>query len=161
MTWTWGLAGLFMGHGHDRTEQQGPAGGDEIRPFLMYLCLNTKQISVCSNLCSHYLTCLYHPSPDLPSTHNSDKKTWPWSRQCKSNRGEIDGSNNSGLELNIDSWAIGLEIDESGATALNFPIYSWLQRYSADSLLYKFRVKTINSWYWSDSWECWLMSVMI
>ncbi|KAK1877137.1 Zinc finger ZZ-type and EF-hand domain containing protein 1, partial [Dissostichus eleginoides] len=37
-------------------------------------------------------------SPHLLSTHNSNEKTWPWSRQCKSNRLEIDGSNDSGLD---------------------------------------------------------------
>lgn len=110
----------------------------QIQPFLMYHCLNTKHISACYNLYPHRSTpaCLYHPSivppPHFPSTHNSNEETWPRSRQCKSNRGEIDGSNDSGLVqrrfMSENLRAIGLEIDESEDTALNFPSFSWLQQ---------------------------------
>lgn len=111
----------------------------QMQSFLMCRRLNTEHIPVSTNLRSHCCSpaCLYHPCPPptpvyprpiIPAT-----KTWPWSRQGKSNRGEIDGPTNSGLELKIDSWAIGLETDESEDTALDFPIYSWLQRYSANT----------------------------
>ena len=117
----------------------GPSGGDhqegrkwQIQPSLMYLCLNTKRIADCSNRCSSPCMSLSPPTPpSLSSTHNSNEKTWPWSRQCKSNREEIDGWNDSGL-VRRDSCsrqlrAIGLEIDASEDTAPK------LRRYSANT----------------------------
>ena len=137
----------------------------QIQPSLMYRCLNTKHISACSNLCCSS-TCLYHPPPPrLLSCHNSNEKTWPWSRQCKSNRGEIDGSNDSGLVLRGDSClrqlrAIGLEIDESEDTALNFPSFSRLRWYPANTFPSSgFRLLTADVG--ARAWESWLMNVMI
>lgn len=98
-------------------------------------------------------TFLYHPHPRHPKpSPNCNKKTWPWSRYCKSNKEEIDGWNDSGLILREggDSCskqlvAIGLETDESRDTAQNFSGFSWLQQYSADTL--KVQGSDYNSWY--------------
>lgn len=37
-----------------------------------------------------------------PPAHNSNDKTRPWRRQCGSNRAQIDGSTNSGLDVKMD-----------------------------------------------------------
>lgn len=123
----------------------------QTQPFLMYLCLNVMHISSCS---AHTGTPLRfsiirprHPKP----SPNCNKKTWPWSRYCKSNKEEIDGWNDSGLILRGgDSCskqliAIGLETDESRDTAQNFSGFSWLQQYPANTL--KVQGSDFNSWY--------------
>lgn len=102
--------------------------GRKWQSFLMYLGLNNS-ISPAALTSAHTsATSLSTPS-NLPSAHNSNDKTWPWRWHHKSNREEIDDTTNSGLELKIDSWAVGLEADESGDRDLNFPISPWLQLY--------------------------------
>ena len=105
------------------------------------------------------------PPPSLSSTHNSNEKTWPWSRQCKSNREEIDGWNDSEL-VRRDSCsrqlrAIGLEIDASEDTAPKlFPSFSQLRRYSANTS----RVQGSDYYqliYRGKARESWLMNGMI
>lgn len=138
-------AGLFTSHRRERAERRGPPRVTDtairhvsLPKYPAYLWL----------LCPHCSSpaCLYLPPPPpstsfsthLSSAHNSNEKTRPWSRQCKSNRGEIDGSNDSGLVLRGDSCsrqlrAIGLEIDESEDTARKlcklFPASAILCRY--------------------------------
>lgn len=82
---------------HERTGVGDHHEGTRCQRVILHVSLSKYQAYPCL-LCPSP-TCHYHlfldPHPSFPSTHNFSEKTWPCSRQCKSNRGEIDGSNDS------------------------------------------------------------------
>lgn len=116
----------------------------QTQPFLMYLCLNVMHISSCS---AHTGTPLHfsiirprHPKP----SPNCNKKTWPWSRYCKSNKEEIDGWNDSGLILR-EGGGFMLETTRS----YWFRDW-WITRYSSE-LFRLFMASAIPCWYSKSS----------